>query len=167
MERNKDTRRQMLDTAKDKNISLVNISHREKDLITFLTEFRESPRCQRYLNFKPPFRFNVFYYDYMCTFCGSKDCRPKDDIKLTLSLIPPGRLFLLATTFCCRSNHGIPYDNVIEYELKKMVKIFNKKRVTLIAITIPGEIYSRKRGGVAMHFMIYVLEKRYPPQIID
>ena len=102
----------------------------------------------------------------MSTFRGSKGWYPKNDIASTLDLIPSGRSFLLATTFCCRSNRGIPYDDVIGEELEKMFAIFGRNNIITKYITVPNKHYSRE-GGVTMHFMIYVLQKYGPAQIID
>jgi len=129
--------------------------------------------------------YQVIYLDYMCSFRGNDKHKPLDerrscperDINLLLHLIPNNHLFILATTFCLRSNDKIDnkHDAVINDQYACMKSLFEKYNIIIRKQLIKynedgtkqiGRRYrqkttkrKRKTPKNHMYFMLYVLHK--------
>ncbi len=157
-EREQDTYRKMLKLQKSwkkdgkENIPQQNIVYRTDGLRQFITEYGE-----QYIP-----RLNIFYLDYMCTMVGSNtdNCHPPEDIDNIFALIPPGRQFILATTFCLRDPRGGDNECIIEKERDKIAGLTFKHNIRMNCKLENGCKYRRNTDSrLNMHYNIYVFQK--------
>ena len=164
-EREQDTYKKMLKLQRSwkkqekEHIPRKNIVYRTEGLKQFITDYGP-----KYIP-----SMNVFYLDYMGTLLGSNtnNFHPLQDIDNIFSLIPLGRKFILATTFCLRDNRGGDNKCKIEEESDKIAGLALRRYISIEPILGSGCKYRRNSDSrLNMHYNIYVFRKLFEEEFI-